>query len=392
MRRGFDSAECIIFFKYQLKATMDKLHKIKILVVIAIGCFNLTCFDMYNDMLNGTKLRAGVYIASSAGDQMYIINSEGFPVNAGDRFPAFSSNQSVALDYDNDGDCDIARIANIGNAPLQILLNNGNGYFSTFLSKDTLIFGCTGLSVSDFNNDGRHDFVISNVGPTITIYTFADSLSQPLTEPGTTIIKTALGDINGDGRQDILCSNNSSSTGFFINTSSAIIQFAGWMSTGVTLINDSAISDIDGDGDNDIIMVADQNFFVLKNDGSGTLTLFLPGNVNFGIPGHISIDTGDLNNDGEIDAIIGNSFPGNPGLCMINNGNGTFTKFTLPVNLASFNLFDIDYDGDMDIICQSDTSYLRILKNDGNANFTLSAEVSGLASVGSITVFTYEED
>lgn len=361
--------------------------------LLAVVLSAVSCFDMYNDILSGTKLRAGVYIADSAGDKMYIINSDGYPVNVSYRFPAFSSNQSVALDYDNDGDCDIARISNVGNAPLQILLNNGNGYFSTSLSKDTLIFGCTGLSVSDFNNDGKHDFVISNVGPTVTVYTFADSLSQTLTEPGTTIIKTAIGDINGDGRQDILCSNNNFlSTGFYINTSSAIIQFASWISTGVTLINDSAITDIDGDGDNDTIMVADQNFFVLKNDGSGTLTLFLPGNINLGIPGHISIKTGDLNNDGDIDAIIGNSFPGNPGLCMINNGNGTFTKLNLPVNLASFNLFDIDYDGDLDIICQSDTTFLRILKNDGNANFTMSAEVSGLASVGSITVFTYEED
>lgn len=353
----------------------------------------VSCSDMYSEMLEGTKIRVGVYVASSAGDQMYIFNSKGILVNSINRFPAFSSYQSVALDYDHDGDCDIARIAGLGNSPLQILLNNGSGYFSSVLSIDTFIPACTGLSVSDFNNDGKHDFVISNAGPAITIYTFADSSSQPLTEAGTTIIKTAIGDINGDGRQDIFCSNNNlTATGFYNNNSSAIIQFASWIPAGVSSINDSAIADIDGDGDNDITIVADSYFYVLKNDGSGILTIFTPGNISLGIPGHISINTGDLNNDGYIDAVIGNSFPGNPGLCMINNGNGTFTKLNLPVNLASFNLFDIDLDGDIDIICQSDTTFLRILKNDGNANFTVSAEVPGITSVGSITLFTFEED
>lgn len=265
----------------------------------------VTTSDMYSEMLEGPKIRVGVYIASSAGDQMYIFNSKGILVNSINRFPAFSSYQSVALDYDHDGDCDIARIAGVGNCPLQILLNK---------------------------------------------------------------------------------------TGFYINTSSAIIQFASWMPAGVSVINDSAIVDIDGDGDNDITIVADSYFYVLKNDGSGTLTIFTPGNMSLLTPGHVSIKTGDLNNDGYIDAVIGNSFPENPGLCMINNGNGTFTKLALPINIASFYLFDIDFDGDLDIVCQSDTTFLRILKNEGNANFIVTAEVPGITSVGSITIFTYKED
>lgn len=95
------------------------------------------------------------------------------------------------------------------------------------------------------------------------------------------------------------------------------------------------------------------------------------------------IKLADLNGDGHLDMLVANEVP--PNRLLLNDGTGVFTehpdKLDLPVPLETREVLavDVDGDGDLDIVYANLTSnagawdkdpQLRILINDGNANFT----------------------
>jgi len=139
---------------------------------------------------------------------------------------------------------------------------------------------------------------------------------------------------------------------------------------------DVAMGDIDGDGDIDAV-VANYNAgqAVWLNNGSGTFT---PG-TGFGSGASFGIALGDLDGDGDLDAAVADL--GGAETVWLNNGSGNFgasahdsfggTTFSKDIILA-----DVDGDGDLDVVVANSNGDHEVWLNDGSANFGTTADVT----------------
>jgi len=196
----------------------------------------------------------------------------------------------------------------------------------------------------------------------------------------------ACGDLNGNGREDILVS--------------AVYHLDVWFNSdsglGYTNISDTArayqvkIDDVDNDGDNDIIGIdwgmpgTPKRLLIYANDGTGNFSLSYTKWISEAMA---QIFLSDLNNDSFPDVIynVSYSYPNSNyelfhTYILFNNQDGTFQD---PVNyytgICSHKSYAADLDGNgwNDIITLNydfynpppDTGTIHILFNDGNGNF-----------------------
>lgn len=163
---------------------------------------------------------------------------------------------------------------------------------------------------------------------------------------------------------------------------------------------DVKIGDFDGDGDLDALLA---NLYLLTNQGGaegGTEGTFVSSLVTGGIGSAQGLAVGDIDGDGDLDAIYanwGNSY--SPNDLLINQGGaqgGTQGQFVISTETAGGDnhsrdvaLGDIDGDGDLDAIVANDTGANQLLINDGTGSFSLSsiaAAVSQASPVATLDV------
>jgi hypothetical protein len=200
---------------------------------------------------------------------------------------------------------------------------------------------------------------------------------------GSSTLKTVSGDIDGDGDTDLI-SGRSGGTSIYTMSNDGAGRFgspdyhtAGSYPYGVDG------GDIDADGDIDIVVAirgsnnADGNeMAVLFNDGSGGFT-----NVVTYASGLSPEDVvlGDFDGDGDLDVAAGNSSgPGDGISIYINDGTGTYsigTPINAIVGIRRLKVVDINNDGYDDLLALHNQGYLRILRNNQNATFTLSSSI-----------------
>jgi FG-GAP-like repeat/FG-GAP repeat len=207
----------------------------------------------------------------------------------------------------------------------------------------------------DFNGDGLPDLAVANgartsaaVNGSVSIflesttgaYFFFQSyqLSTTSTFPAQGI---AVGDVNGDGKQDLVVtfSNTSSTAGYVVFLGNGDGTFA---SQGVIPIGANnmqpVLADFNGDGHLDMAFPSFNNslVYVLFGNNNGTFTLnnsYSPG-TNFG---PVSIAVADFNKDGFPDMAIANfstTSPGTGTVVSIYYGSSTGT-FTLHSNITT---------------------------------------------------------
>jgi len=193
------------------------------------------------------------------------------------------------------------------------------------------------------------------------------------------------GDLNGDGLDDLVMGNDLSGASVYLNNGDGSFTQTQYtdISTGSVFVSngwDVALADFDGDGDLDAYMADWSNLdSVWFNNGSGTLGLesYVAGSTYRSR----AVDAGDLDGDGNIDVVVGNSPNGGsaPNDVLLNNGDGTFYNAGSFGNDQTYDidLADVDGDGDLDVYLSNYQQPNTLWLNDGSGKFTDSGQAIG---------------
>jgi hypothetical protein len=231
------------------------------------------------------------------------------------------------------------------------------------------------ITSSDIDGDGKPDIILSKGNSGVFIYRniSTDSLAFGseimVTHTQNSGSKIAVQDMDGDGKPDLILSDDNNSVSIFKNQSnigaiafSAKISYpAGFYSEGM------AIADLDGDGKADIAITERGGAIVsvYKNTGvAGTISFGSKMEIDTDAPGAFNIVAGDVNGDGKPDLAI-TYCCGYENVSVYKNMSTVGTMAFAPkVNYAgagNLSIADVDVDGKPDLITVTDS--IRVLRN-----------------------------
>ncbi|MCI0586464.1 MAG: VCBS repeat-containing protein [Planctomycetes bacterium] len=299
--------------------------------------------------------------------------------------------EAVALgDVDGDGDLD----AFLGNAMAlgapagqRLYLNAGTGVFALGPpgSLPPSTDNTTAVALGDVDGDGDLDAFLGmgrvGIGQPERLYfnggtgTFTDATATNLPAlPGNLTGAVALGDVDGDGDLDALVANAGQDQ-LYLNGGAGVFVDA----TGTNLPVESefsrslALGDVDGDGDldafagnSDFNPLGQQNRLYL-NGGAGVFSDATPTNLPSLLDVTRDVALGDVDEDGDLDAFVGNLF--GQSRLLLNAGTGAFSDITasdMPASLDQTDavaLGDLDGDGDLDAFLGGSVGVNRIYVN-----------------------------
>lgn len=159
-----------------------------------------------------------------------------------------------------------------------------------------------------------------------------------------------------------------------------------------------AVGDFNGDGRDDLAVLSPERIHLLQGNGDGTFQAFNPATISTRGSDSFAIAAGFLNGDGNLDLAVTNRDSGQV-VVFLGNGNGTFA-FNGFVNignaLTGLVLADADGDGDTDLLVVDAGAILfdevRLARNDGNAAFAAPESVTSGESPWAITALDVEPD
>jgi hypothetical protein len=272
----------------------------------------------------------------------------------------YNADAVAIADVNGDGKLDVV-VANqcqsstscIGS--VSVLLGNGNGTFQPPVSYSTAGYTPESVAVADLNGDGHPDIVVANLCGTIgncgsdtiegQISVFignGDGTFQPAalySSEGYSAMSVAIGDINGDGKLDVLaanscgaykCSPTTGNVGVLLDTSGGILQGNTAPGSGGSFADSIAVADVDGDGHLDLVVTnqclaacpGSADVSVLLGNGDGSFQAAVPYNLTLGQL--TSVAAADVNGDGHPDLLVaGGGVNGAVGV-LLGNGDGTF--------------------------------------------------------------------
>jgi hypothetical protein len=231
-----------------------------------------------------------------------------------------SMNIAVA-DFNEDGKCDILLPANTGGANL--FLNTSSGANSYSFASPTILSGdgtsdYTMVSTGDFDNDGRIDAIIGANG---NVRIFLNKIvngnltfvSNQFSFSGNDRLR--IGDINNDGKLDVLGAGYFTSTVIgLLNTSTTSLSFSAsqTIATGLTYSRSFAIGDMNNDGYLDLMLARDGSVaspdatkIFINNGLNGIVSFNAYDATNFSGTADAYAYTLDVNGDGNNDLLMG---------------------------------------------------------------------------------------
>lgn len=223
-------------------------------------------------------------------------------------------------DFTGDSIVDLV-VSNFGQANFSFFRGNGDGTFAA-AANTNLPAGAfpTSPVARDFNNDGRLDVAIADLGNDVVHLfngngngTFGAVQSFPITPPVPSPRGMASADFNGDGRADLVTANrDDNSVSVLLNNGAGFTVPPLRLVTGGAGVRPNKIAALDFNGDTraDILVTNSQggNVMLFLGNGNGTfgagISIPTGGGINANQP--VGLDVADYNNDTNLDLAVGN--------------------------------------------------------------------------------------
>jgi len=289
-----------------------------------------------------------------------------------------SPSAAAVADLNGDGKLDIIT-ANTTSGDVSVLLGNGDGSFQVeqrFQAGDGAFAGPISVTVADVNSDGRPDLVAGILYSTNLAVLLGNGdgtfTAQQRFPAGIFVGPVKAGDLNGDGKADLVLATASTSNQIstVLGNGDGTFQAPQVLTVGASP-SSLAMADIDSDGKLDVVTanLYSGDVSVLLGSGDGT---FLP-EMRFAVgTSPSSIALANVNGDSHLDLITTDRSLASVSV-LFGRGDGTFqTRERLAVGNgpAWVIVADLNADGIQDLVAVNNVSNdISVLFGNGVAAF-----------------------